>query len=100
MMRHRAHSHLSRRSSGSALMHSLIWIATEVLMEFLGSQYLEGFLRAMGRGDKVETCLHLRVTYLPSAVSDPMRANHFNRVLIPYQEEIAALRSRNPSLSY
>ena len=51
-------------------------------------------------GDKAETCFHLQMTYPQLMVSDPMPGKPFQSSLIPYQEEIAALRSRRPPVSY
>ena len=48
----------------------------------------------------MDTCLLIQRTDLQSTVSDPMPGKPFQSSLIPYQDEIAALRSHKPPVSY
>ena len=48
----------------------------------------------------MDTRLHFQVTYLQSNVRDPMPGKPFQSVLIPYQDDIVALRSQRPPVSY
>ena len=48
----------------------------------------------------MDTNLHLKRPYLQSNVNDPMPGKPFQSSLIPYQDEIVALRHSKPPVSY